>query len=253
MAVKKIYQKSKFAASRAAEKQFERSLAKVARESARIVSRFTKNGEVDLVRMTQALANYAEKIEPWARSTTGRMLKETVKRVQSDSRYKELSKRIGLKLSNDIFNSDIGLLAYTLQTSQVELIKSIPTDAGLRVQKLASEAVANGTRATTLAKQISQTLEVSENKAKLIARTEVARSNTMLNLARAKSVGSEKYIWRNSGDGAVRPSHNKYKGKKLDGLEFYWDAPPTLDDGMTGHAGTFPNCRCYAEPILPDL
>ena len=31
-----------------------------------------------------------------------------------------------------------------------------------------------------------------------------------------------------------------------------WDSPPTLD-GMKGHAGEFPNCRCYPEPVIPRL
>jgi uncharacterized protein with gpF-like domain len=66
------------------------------------------------------------------------------------------------------------------------------------------------------------------------------------------AVGSGQYRWHNSGDGNVRESHLKLKGKKLQGMIFSWDAPPTLDDGMTGHPGTFPNCRCFAEPIFSD-
>jgi uncharacterized protein with gpF-like domain len=66
------------------------------------------------------------------------------------------------------------------------------------------------------------------------------------------AVGSNQYRWHNSGDGAVRHSHKIYKGKKLQGMIFSWDAPPTLDDGMTGHPGTFPRCRCFAEPVFGD-
>jgi hypothetical protein len=29
-----------------------------------------------------------------------------------------------------------------------------------------------------------------------------------------------------------------------------WDKPPNLDN-MQGHAGEFPNCRCYPEPVIP--
>jgi hypothetical protein len=30
-----------------------------------------------------------------------------------------------------------------------------------------------------------------------------------------------------------------------------WDNPPTLD-GMTGHAGCLPNCKCWSEVQIPD-
>ncbi|MGN5479510.1 phage minor head protein [Cupriavidus basilensis] len=59
------------------------------------------------------------------------------------------------------------------------------------------------------------------------------------------SIGSPGYFWRTSGDKDVRDSHRDMEGKFVE-----WDKPPTLD-GMTGHAGCFPNCRCYPEPALP--
>ncbi|HHZ9834772.1 TPA: phage minor head protein, partial [Klebsiella pneumoniae] len=42
------------------------------------------------------------------------------------------------------------------------------------------------------------------------------------------------------------PSHRKMKDKFV-----RWDNPPTLD-GMTGHAGCLPNCKCWAEVHIPD-
>ena len=36
----------------------------------------------------------------------------------------------------------------------------------------------------------------------------------------------------------------------MEGKFVRWDSPPTLD-GMTGHAGEFPNDRCYPEPVIP--
>jgi uncharacterized protein with gpF-like domain len=37
----------------------------------------------------------------------------------------------------------------------------------------------------------------------------------------------------------------------MEGKFVTWDDPPTLD-GMKGHAGQFPNCRCYPEPVIPE-
>jgi len=88
--------------------------------------------------------------------------------------------------------------------------------------------------------------DVARSRALLIARTEVTRTATTLTQARAEHIGSEGYIWRTAGDGDVRPSHRAMNGKFV-----RWDSPPTLDN-LTGHAGCVPNCRCYAEPVIPD-
>ncbi|EFI2486087.1 phage minor head protein, partial [Escherichia coli] len=62
---------------------------------------------------------------------------------------------------------------------------------------------------------------------------------------RALSIGSNGYIWRTAEDGDVRHSHREMEGKFVE-----WGKPPTLD-GMTGHAGELPNCRCYKEIVFP--
>ena len=87
---------------------------------------------------------------------------------------------------------------------------------------------------------------VTKARARLSARTAGARTAMELTKARAQSVGSEGYIWRTVRDSDVRPSHKGMEGKFV-----RWDDPPTLDN-LTGHAGGLPNCRCYAEPIIPD-
>ena len=86
--------------------------------------------------------------------------------------------------------------------------------------------------------------EVTKSRALLIAQTEVSRTATALTQARAEYIGSTSYRWRTSHDIRVRHSH-----KKMEGKEVRWVAPPTLD-GMTGHAGCFPRCRCYCEVIV---
>ena len=127
----------------------------------------------------------------------------------------------------------------------VRLIKSIVTHSADEVAKLVQESMATGMRAEDLAKRIEHVGEVSKSRARTIAATEVSKAGTALTRARAESVGSEGYIWRTARDGAVRDSHRMMEGKFV-----RWDSPPTLD-GMTGHAGEFPNCRCYPEPVIP--
>ncbi len=173
--------------------------------------------------------------------------------------YKNKSKILGNAFQDGLGDERVLMNAASLLFEQVDLIKSIPIEAGLRAQKIAFEAALSGTRAAVntdtikqLEKELGLSTEVAKSRAMLIARTETARANAAINQARAKSIGSRQYRWHNSGDEAVRESHRIYKGQRLQGRIFSWDNPPTLSDGMTGHPGTFPNCRCFAEPIFED-
>ncbi len=248
--------KGKFKPSTAAERQFYKQLKKVAQASGHIVEQHVSGPRlVDEKRMQEELKRYSDKLTPWAQSQAARML-EQVQRSNKRA-YQNKSKAIGTALNLGVAQQEVGDVALRLLNEQVALIKSIPIEAGLRAQKIAFEAVLAGTRAEAnadtiaeLEQQLGLSTEVATSRALLIARTETARANAAINQSRAQAVGSNQYRWHNSGDGNVRHSHLYYKGKKLQGMIFSWDAPPTLDDGMTGHPGTFPNCRCFAEPVF---
>lgn len=248
--------RGKFKPSSAAERAFYKSLLKVARASGHLV-----DSHVDGVSLTndkammKALRDYANLITPWARRQSEKLLRDV--RNSNARAYSQKSKLIGRLLDLNVVETEIGAVARQIQNEQVELIRSIPVEAGLRAQKIAFEAAMTGLRAepdqdtiAELQKQLGLSTEVAISRAQLISVTETARANASINQARAMSVGSNQYRWHNSGDEAVRHSHKVYKGKRLQGMIFSWDNPPTLDDGMTGHPGTFPRCRCFAEPIF---
>jgi SPP1 gp7 family putative phage head morphogenesis protein len=250
--------RGKFKPSTAAEKQFYRQLRKVAEASGHVIERHAHGARlIDEKQMMEELASYSEKLGPWATKQAAKMLE----RVQKSNKraYQQKSKAIGTALKVGVGDKEAGMRAASLLFEQVDLIKSIPLEAGLRAQKIAYEAVMEGTRTTPdedtireLEKQMGFSTHVARTRAMLIARTETARANAAINQARAQSVGSNQYRWHNSGDEAVRKSHRVLKGKRLQGRIFSWDDPPTLDDGMRGHPGTFPNCRCFSEPVFSD-
>ncbi len=252
--------RGKFKPSSTAEKLFYRQLRKVAKVSASIVENFVDLDTVSITdnqRMTDALKRYSVMIEPWAKSQSARLIDQVKK--SNKRAYDNKSKLIGTLLESNLAENGVDMTAMLLQAEQVELIKSIPIEAGQRAQEIAYKAVLEGTRAQVntdtlneLREQLKDTPHAVESRAKLIAITETARANASINQARAMSVGSKKYRWHNSGDGAVRDSHKYYKGKPMEGQIFSWDKPPTLDDGTKGHPGTFPRCRCYAEPVFED-
>lgn len=250
--------RGKFKPSKAAANQFYRSLRKVAEASGHIVERHADGAKlIDDKAMQKELEDYSEKLGPWASRQAARMI-QTVQKSNKRA-YAEKSKALAKGISLEVTEAEKVMTAASLLFEQVDLIKSIPLEAGLRAQKIALEAALEGTRAQAnedtireLEQQMGMSTKVAKSRAMLISRTETARANAAINQVRATSVGSTHYRWHNSGDEAVRHSHRIYKGRTIQGRIFSWDNPPTLSDGMTGHPGTFPNCRCFAEPIFDE-
>lgn len=249
--------KGKFKASTAAEKQFYRALKRVAEHAGHIVETNTNGDDLEAAianneKMQRELENYSKRLGPWAESQSAKLL-EQVQRSNKRA-YRNASKAIGTALDVGVARQQTGEVAAALMTEQVNLIKSIPLEAGLRAQKIAREAILHGNRAqpdadtiNQLKQQLGFSTKAAVSRAKLIAVTETARANASFTQSRATAVGAEAYIWRATMDGATRESHAKMNGKVIK-----YDEPPTLSDGTKGHAGTFPNCRCYQEPVFTD-
>ena len=192
----------------------------------------------------QLLRRYAEALTPWAERTAAEMLTEVNRR--DESAWMQNAADLSRAVRQEIRTAPTGATMQALMAEQVTLIKSIPLDAAQRVHKLTIEGIEDSTRASEISKAIRASGDVAKSRADLIARTEVARTASTLTEARALHVGSPGYFWRTSDDGDVRESHREMEGKFV-----AWNDPPTLD-GMKGHAGQFPNCRCYPEPVIPE-
>lgn len=239
--------RERFNNSRIVEKQYARQLRAVARQIGMIVKGMTEDGEVkNPDKLIDALTQYSKLLNPWARSVAKKMIEEVG--VRDERSWYQLGNEIGRALKKEIATTPVGHFLTTRLEEQVELITSMPLKAAKRVHKLTLEGIAKGTRAAEIAAEIKRTGKVSEGRAMLIARTEVARTASLLTESRARHVGSDGYFWRTAKDADVRDSHREMEGKFV-----RWDEPPTLSDGTTTHAGQIYNCRCYPEPHLPDL
>lgn len=231
------------------EARYARELRKIAKQVGDLVKGWAPaDGVLDLAQagaLRAMLEKYAEAIAPWARATAGRMVAEIA--IKERKAWEEQTRLMGRELRREIREAPTGAAMRAHLEEQVRLITSLPTEAAERVHRLTLEGIQDGTRASSIAKEILRTGDVTASRANLIARTEVARTASALTMARAQHVGSTAYVWRTAEDSDVRPSHRAMNGKAVN-----WSQPPTLD-GMSGHAGTLPNCRCYAEPILPDF
>jgi SPP1 gp7 family putative phage head morphogenesis protein len=192
------------------------------------------------------LDRYADLIESWAEAVSSSLM--STLEISDDAMWRDRSVAISAGL-RDIMNSGTGQVTRSIIDEQVKLFKSLPLQAADRVYDIhneAIEAVVTGKRSSELTKEIMRTGEVTEARARTIARTEVGRASTALTQARSTAIGSPGYIWRTAEDGDVRHSHAQMEGKYV-----AWASPPTLD-GMVGHAGQFPNCRCYPEVVIPE-
>lgn len=235
--------KQDYAKVRRAELQYGVKLRKIARHVGEIINAFPPGDPRSLPEIDRVLTSYAEMLEPWANSLAAGMLADVKSR--DDKMWEQVTSTMGEAMREEIRRAPTGEMLRKLQKEQVALITSLPRDAAERVHKLTMEGLSNAARYDEIKKMILKSGDVTESRATLIARTEVGRASTNLGQARAQYVGSEGYVWTTAHDNDVRLSH-----KHMDGKFVYWNRPPTLD-GLTGHAGSLPNCRCFPYIVLP--
>lgn len=238
--------KQRFLKARKAEARYRSQLRTLARQIEALIKGFDPTvSNYKVPEIVNALNAYAELLKPWAATVATSMLNDVNQR--DFQAWSEHGKYLGTKLRQEVASASVGQESRRMLSEQVELITSLPRKAAERVQGLATGMIYSGERPESLVAEILKTGFVTESRARLIARTEVSRASATFMEARARHVGSEGYIWRTSDDGDVRDSHKKMEGKYV-----AWGNPPTLDN-MRGHAGCLPNCRCWAEPVLPDF
>lgn len=237
--------KANWQRARKVEASYARQLRRVAKHIGDIVLGFALDPIGQAQAIEKALAAYAKLIEPWAASVGHRMVTEVAARERAA--WMEAARKMGVAIRKQIADAPTGIVMRQSLAEQVKLITSLPTEAAERVHHLSQEAVIQGGRASEIAAEIMRSGEVSRSRADTIARTEVSRTQVELAKANAMSVGSTHFIWRTVGDSRVRESH-----RKLNGQSFRWDDPPECDPGHHALPGGIWNCRCWAEPVVPE-
>lgn len=130
------------------------------------------------------------------------------------------------------------------EQNNIGLIKGIPDTALSQIRERVTTALLEGRNPRELIETVRERLDVSESRAELIARDQVTKLRGNLDEARQTRLGVTSYFWRTMGDERVRPTHKAKSDRK-----YAWNKPPA----DTGHPGHDVRCRCYADPILPEM
>lgn len=243
-------QRERWLKVRKAEQAYQRALTGVARQVGQLVRGFTTTGNMTLEqarRLDGLLRQYGETIKPWAVSVTRRMHGEVMRR--DANAWEAAAQQMGTTLRRQIAAAPVESMLTVRLAEQVNLITSIPIEAAERVHQLTVRNLITSSRGDELEGMIMRSGGVAASRAKTIARTETARTASLLTQVRGEYVGSPGYIWRTSLDVHVRPEH-----KKLEGQFIPWNQPPVSgSNGERAHAGQIYNCRCYEEVVLPGV
>jgi SPP1 gp7 family putative phage head morphogenesis protein len=236
--------KEEFARAKKVELFYAARLRQVAKNVGHLIAGFDLESIDGNVLLLTALRDYAAMLSPWAASVAKRMIGETAAR--DDKNWRSIAARMGVALRKEIETAPTGEAMRKLLAEQIDLIASLPTEAAERVRMMTQQGISDGVRPKEIAARIMETSDVTLARATLIARTEVARTASVLTQVRAQHVGCTHFTWITAGDSNVRPSH-----RALNRLTFEYANPP-LSDPPDHHSlpGQIWNCRCIGVPIL---
>lgn len=150
-----------------------------------------------------------------------------------------IQKAIGVNIQPILTSDGIRDELLAAEKANIELIKSIPTKYFEKLKEGLDKNYSVGGRWESLKEYVEDVGDVTESRAKLIARDQTSKMNGAFNKARQTSIGIMKYRWQTAGDERVRPTH-----RANDGRIFSWNSPPS----ETGNPGEDVNCRCVAIP-----
>ena len=228
------------------ETAYARKLRLIALESVRIIGKYDQSTATGRQQAQAELAEYAAKLEPWALLEAANMFDKL--NNQDLIMWRRQAKQLSIGLKRVINETPVGAMQRAFVFDQVQLIKTLPLNAGLKAQEYAAKAMIGGARHETLIVDIAKLNDLSVFQARRIARTECAKQSSLLTQARGLNIGATQYIWRTSKDAAVRSSHRHMEGVVCSLID-----PPEVEPGKFYQSGCVYNCRCHPEIIIPGI
>lgn len=199
----------------------------------------------------------SEAFKQFAESTSRKMITSLFDDVGKDwrsaARHNTKGRRIYELLTEDLAQGR-GQRVEQLVSENAELIKTLPIDVANDVAQYIRQETIKGRRAEDIEQDIQKMFpQKTKARAKLIARTEVSKTQTALIQSDCEEVGAHWYFWRTTNDQRTRGAHFK-----MNGVICSWREPPNPEALFHDknkpygnyHPGCTFNCRCYPEPIV---
>lgn len=149
----------------------------------------------------------------------------------------------GIDLGSVISEGDLEDYLEAAALRNASLIRGMADDLLKRVAQETTGALIAGRSAKNLQEVLKRQLEISDSRARLIARDQSGKLTSDLNAIRQQQAGIESYIWRTSQDERVRPRHRDLQGK-----EYKYGEPTGAEDGLP--PGQPVQCRCVAQGVV---
>lgn len=236
------------------EKTYLNSLLKLVK----IFQKIAKYSGNDQQKYTDSMMNFQKSMqyEKFINSVVKRMvlpLDVGNQRTWREAAKKATKGKFLYRLLMDELKQGTGNIIQQQVIENASLIRTLPSDVAEKVAQDVSENALKGARAESIEKIIrDKTDQHARASARLIARTETAKTQSALTKARCEQLGLRWYVWRTALDGnRVRLSH-----RIMEGVLVNWNNPPSPEE-LVGeksvghyHAGNIWNCRCYSEPVL---
>lgn len=240
-----------FSYNRRIEREYYSRLNEVNNRIDEILWEYDANDPMSSIDVTQALEEYSNKLLDWATDLVGGVIYNL---NEDDERtWRAHSAQMSRYLKRELTRVPLEPVMKDYMNENVQLIKSLPLTAAQKVQQMVLKNLYTGEyRAEELSEKIRGLGSITKSRAKLIARTEIAKMSTGLTKARSEFLNIPWYIWKTSGDIRVRSSH-----EIMNNVLVRWSdpaSPEELDKQKKTyghyHPGQIFNCRCFSQPVL---
>lgn len=149
----------------------------------------------------------------------------------------------GIDLASVVSEEDLTDFLEVAALRNASLIRGLADDILKRVAQETTTALLAGESVKDLQARLRKQLEVSDSRARLIARDQTSKLTSDLNRKRHEEAGVDSYIWRTSQDERVRPRHSR-----LEGTKYRYGESTGAEEGLP--PGQPIQCRCTAQGVV---
>lgn len=195
--------------------------------------------------LNKLMKKYRGKFDDLATMATDRMIKATLKHVDTTSGLSLRELGAGFELP-DFWSSRLREIVAASTKEATQLIKTIPERFLSQVQGETMRSITSGRGMADLTPFLAEKYGQNLRKAKNVALDQTRKAYSNLAAQRMRDAGVQEFEWRHShGAHDPRKQHQSWSGKI-----FRYDDPPVDETFGPVLPGQAINCRCFARPVL---